>query len=157
MTAKFQLLGLARDPFEHLFDLTDDELGKHGAVRRVATESLGFPCRISLEDAKVGEELLLLPYVHQPVSSPYRASGPIFIRRNAEQCRLPAGEIPNCVSRRLMSVRAYDAGDMMIEATVCEGTLVGRELERLFNDSRVAYVHLHNAKQACFSCAVTRA
>ena len=157
MTAKFQLVGLARGQFGHLFVMSDEELQQHGAVRRIATESPGFPCRISLEDAEVGEGLLLLPYVHQPASSPYRASDPIFIRRDAEQCRLPAGEIPNCVSRRLMSVRAYDAGDMMIEATVCEGTLVGRELERLFNDSRVAYVHLHNAKQACFSCAVTRA
>ena len=77
MTAAFQLVGLARDPFEHLFDVTDDELRKM-APYAVATESPGFPCRISLEDAKVGEELLLLPYVHQPASSPYRASGPIF-------------------------------------------------------------------------------
>ena len=33
MTAAFQLAGLARDPFEHLFDVTDDELRKNGAVR----------------------------------------------------------------------------------------------------------------------------
>ncbi|MGB4858748.1 MAG: DUF1203 domain-containing protein [Dokdonella sp.] len=156
MTATFQLVGLAPESFESLFDLNDDELRKHGAVRRIAKESPGFPCRISLEDAEVGEELLLLSYMHQPASSPYRATGPIFIRSNVEQRHLPAGEIPNYVSGRLMSVRAYDAEDMMIEATVCEGTLVAGELERLFDDTEVAYVHLHNAKQGCFSCAVTR-
>lgn len=157
MTAKFQLVGLAREPFAHLFELTDDELRKHHVVRQVATKDSGFPCRISLEDAEVGEELLLLPYEHQATTSPYRASGPIFIRRNAEQRRPPEGEVPNYVSRRLMSVRAYDAADMMIDAAVCEGTLVAIELERLFNNSNVAYVHLHNAKQGCFLCAATRA
>ena len=156
MTAKFQLVGLAREPFGHLFDLSDEELRQHGAVRTIATESPGFPCRVSLEDAEVGDELLLLSYVHQPASSPYRASGAIFIRRHAEQRHLPPGEIPEYVSRRLMSVRAYDAEDMMIEATVCEGTLVAGELERFFDDADVAYIHLHNAKQGCYSCAVKR-
>ena len=156
MTANFQLLGLAREPFEHLFDLSDAELANQGIVRRFATVNPGFPCRISLADAEVGEEVLLLPYEHQAVASPYRASGAIFIRRDAEQCQLQAGEIPSYVARRLMSVRAYDADDMMIEAAVCEGTLVAEELERLFDDAGVAYVHLHNAKQGCFSCAVKR-
>ncbi len=157
MTAKFQLVGLAREPFEYLFELSDDELRKHGAVRCITTENPGFPCRVSLEDAEVGEELLLLPYMHQPAASPYRASGPIFIRRNARQSRVPAGEIPSYVSRRLMSVRAYDSEDIMVEASVCEGTLAAGELERLFGDGAVAYVHLHNAKQGCFSCAVVKA
>ena len=107
MTAKFQLVGLARGPFEHLLGLSDDELRHHGAVRRIATEKPGFPCRISLEDAEIGEELLLLAYMHQPASSPYRASGPIFIRRNAEQGSVPAGEIPDYVSRaRRKSLKA---------------------------------------------------
>ncbi len=156
MIGKFQLVGLAREQFEHLFDLSDDELRKHGAVRCIVTENPGFPCRISLEDAEVGEELLLLPYEHQPTASPYRASGPILIRRNAEQSRVQAGEVSPYVSRRLMSARAYDAEDMMIAATVCEGTLVAGELERLFDVTEVEYVHLHNAKPGCFSCAVTR-
>ena len=156
MTSNFQIVGLAREPFEHLFDLSDDELATQQIVRRTATVNPGFPCRISLADAKVGEEVLLLPYEHQAVASPYRASGAIFIRRDAEQCQLQAGEIPSYVARRLTSVRAYDADDMMIAATVCEGALVAGELERLFDDSNVAYIHLHNAKQGCFSCAVKR-
>ena len=31
------------------------------------------------------------------------------------------------------------------------------EIERLFANDRVAYLHLHNAKQGCFSCLVNRA
>ena len=153
----FQLVGLDPAPFAPLFELPDAELAKLGAVRRVATASPGFPCRVSLQDAAVGDELLLLPYVHQPAASPYRASGPIFVRRGARPRLLAAGVVPPYVATRLMSVRAYDATHMIVDASVCEGTAVGPEIERLFGDERVAYLHLHNAKRGCFSCEAVRA
>jgi hypothetical protein len=112
---------------------------------------------VSLEDAKVGEELLLLPYEHHATPSPYRGIGPIFVRRGAQQRRLPVGEIPSYVSRRLISVRAYDALGMMVDAQVWEGCSVRDVIERFFADSEVAYLQLHNAKQGCFSCQVDRA
>ena len=153
----FRLLGIDHEQFEPLFQLTDRQLKERGMVRRIANESPGFPCRISLVDADVGDEMLLLPYRHQPAASPYRASGPIFIRRGARQATLAADEVPSCVARRLMSVRAYDAEHMMVAAEVCEGSLVAPEIRRLFANDSVAYLHLHNAKQGCFSCLVNRA
>lgn len=151
----FQMIGLDHAEFEPLFALSDQELAQRGAERRRATQRPGFPCRVSLEDASEGEELLLLPYLHQAADSPYRASGPIFVRRGARQ-RTLVSEVPGYVSTRLMSVRAYDARHMIIDATVCEGTLVGAEIERLFSNDLVAYIHLHNAKRGCFSCRVER-
>ena len=153
----FQIVGLSHEPFERLFDLTDEQLRAFGAVRRVATESPGFACRVSLEDAVVGEELLLLPYEHLRAASPYRSTGPIFVRRGARQRHLPAGHVPPYVTRRLISVRAYDAQGMMIDAAVCEGGLVAAEIERCFSSGVVAYLQLHNAKQGCFSCQVNPA
>ena len=153
----FQLVGIDPAPFAALFDLPDEQLRARGAVRRIATESPGFPCRVSLEDAKVGEELLLLPYEHHAAPSPYRSSGPIFIRRGARQPRLPVGELPSYVTRRLISVRAYDALGLMVDASVCEGDKVRHEIGRFFGDGQVAYIQLHNAKQGCFSCQVDRA
>jgi hypothetical protein len=152
----FQLVGLDPAQFEPLFDLSDHELSKRGAVRRFVTSTPGFPCRVSLEDAGLGEELLLLPYVHQPASSPYHASGPIYVRRGARQRTLRAGEVPDYVASRLMSVRAYDAAHMIVDASVCEGQVVGAEIERMFGSEPVAYIHLHNAKRGCFSCRVNR-
>lgn len=152
----WQLAGLAPEPFERLFQLPDAQLAALGAVRRIADADVGFPCRISLEDAAVGAELLLLPFEHHPADSPYRASGPIFVRRGARQQRLAPREVPPYVTRRLMSVRAYDAAGMMVDAAVCEGAAVADELDRLFADPAIGYVHLHNARRGCFSCAVTR-
>jgi hypothetical protein len=111
---------------------------------------------VSLEDAPVGAELLLLPYEHHPARSPYRASGPIFVRRDAKPSDLPPGEVPPYVTRRLMSLRAYDASAMMIDAAVCDGAEVAAVLDRLFAEGAVDYVHLHNAKRGCFSCVASR-
>ena len=157
MTSRFQLIGLEQDQFDHLFSLSDDELTQQGAVRCRATESPGYPCRISLEDAAIGEELLLLPYLHQPAASPYRSSGPIYVRRGAKKGNIRAGEVPSYVSSRLISVRAYDSAHMIVAASVCEGLEAAREIEKFFSDEQVDYIHLHNAKRGCFSCAVVRA
>ena len=153
----FRLVGLAADSFAPLFALDAAGLAALGARRVVADESPGFPCRVSLVDAEVGEELLLLPFEHLGArSSPYRASGPIFVRAGARRALLEPGEIPPYVTRRLMSVRAYDGGDMMVDAAVCEGADVRTALERMLADPVVAFVHLHNAKRGCFSCRVER-
>ena len=153
----FRLVGLTPHFFDALFDLPDEELARIGAERRVVDEHPGFPCRISLEDAPQGAEMLLLPFEHQPENSPYRASGPIFVRRGAKQRVLEAGELTPYVTSRLMSLRAYDAAHMIVDAAVCEGSAVRGEIERMLGDAQVAYLHLHNAKRGCFSCAVERA
>jgi hypothetical protein len=153
----FRFSGLDAAAFRPLFDLTEARLRALGAVRRTATERFGFPCRVSLEDAAVGEELLLLPYEHQPAASPYRASGPIFVRRDARRAMLDAGEVPACVSGRLISVRGYDADHCIVDADVCAGEAIEAGIARQFSDARVAYLHLHNAKRGCFSCRVDRA
>jgi hypothetical protein len=127
---------------------------------RVVFEALateGYPCRVSLEDASIGEELILLPFQHQPADSPYRATGPIFVRRGAQQSQPSVGELPSYITSRLMSVRAYDAAHMMVAASVCEGKATATEIEGHFARDDVAYIHLHNAKQGCFSALVVRA
>jgi len=153
----FQLLGLAPAPFAALFRLSSRQLAEQGMQKVIAHSKPGYPCRIRLEDAEVGEELLLLPYQHQPADSPYRASGPIFVSRVGQQHVLPVGEIPDYVRLRLMSVRAYDQAHMMLTANVCAGEDVAMEIESMFADPAVSYIHLHNAKRGCFSCLVQRA
>jgi hypothetical protein len=152
----WRLSGLDPAPFESLFDLSDGALHRLGAVRRTADAVPGFPCRIGLEDAPVGAELLLLPYEHHPARSPYRASGPIFVRRGAARRELDRGEVPATVTRRLISLCAYDTGAMMVDATVCDGPDVAAALDGFFANGAVDYVHLHFAKRGCFSCVASR-
>ena len=152
----FRLVGLAAENFEPFFAMGDAELAALGARRVVADAPTGFPCRVSLVDADPGDELLLLPHEHLSTGSPYRASGPVYVRRGAARAVLAPGVIPPYVTRRVMSVRAYDAADMMVDADVCEGAQVREVLERFVADEAVAFIHLHNAKRGCFSCRVER-
>jgi hypothetical protein len=152
----FQLLALPFEPFAALFSMSDAELAERDVKRVIAGENPGYPCRVSLVDAEVGEELLLLSFTHQPARSPYRGSGPIFVRKSARRGTPAAGEIPDYVRLRLMSVRAYDASHQMIDAAVCPGENVAQMILKMFENLDAAYIHLHNAKRGCFSCRVER-
>ncbi len=150
----FQIVGLSPAPFEPLFALSPGELAARGIRRVRAGAKPGFPCRISLVDADPGDELLLLPFEHQAENSPYRASGPIYVKVGGRQRTLAVGEVPESVRLRQISLRAYDRDHMIVAAEVCAGESVAAEIERLLVDPLVRYVHLHNAKRGCFSCLV---
>jgi hypothetical protein len=150
----YTLHGLEPALFEPLFELDDETLAARGMRWMSADEPVGFPCRISLEDATVGERVLLLPFVHQDSHSAYRASGPIFIRRGVREARRVVGELPPYLTRRLLSVRAYDAMDDMVDADVIEGAAAAPLIERYFARDEVAYLHLHFARRGCYACRV---
>lgn len=117
----------------------------------------GFPCRVSLKDAEIGERVVLLAFIYHDVDSPYHASGPIFVRENAREANIDPGEIPSLITSRVMSVRAYDRDGMMIDSAVVSGSEIKTHIENLFADSNIEYLHLHNAGAGCYSCKVERA
>ncbi|MCW5724938.1 MAG: DUF1203 domain-containing protein [Maricaulaceae bacterium] len=150
----FRLTGLAPDRFRPLFSLSDAALRDAGAVRLVAGP--GFPCRISLRDAPVGEPVLLLTHEHLPGPSAYRASGPIFVSK-AETAGRFENAIPPQMRARLYSVRAYDETGWMLDAEVTEGVALEPLFERFFAMPQTAFLHLHHARRGCFACRVERA
>ena len=153
----FRISGLPIERFGHLLALDDDDaLARAGAVRLTVDAEHAFPCRVTLQDAVPGEQVLLLNFEHQPADSPYRASGPIFVRRAAMRTHLAVDEVPDQQRRRLLSVRAYDARDWIVAAEVTPGTELESLIERLFADPRVTYLHLHNARPGCYAARVDR-
>lgn len=153
----FQLIPLSIERFGSLLTQSDEELRTIGARRMVVDKKPGYPCRVSLVDAEPGEEILLVPFTHHDVVSPYRASGPIFVRVDAQTIKLDVGEIPAMLRFRLLSIRAYDAADMMVSAEVLQGSELEEHIWRLFGDKRVEYLHIHNARPGCYNCRVERA
>lgn len=153
----FQLCGLDPEPFAPLFALSDDALHARGARRIRADSPTAYPCRVSLEDAAAGDELLLLPYTHVEGPSPYQAAGPIFVRRGARRCVLPPGALPPYITRRLISIRSYDAAGTMLDADVCSGEMAASWIDSFFAQEAVDVIHLHNARGGCFACRVQRA
>jgi hypothetical protein len=155
-TTTFRIVPLARERFTELFALDDRTLANRGILRRTVPAEGGVPCRVSLEDARPGESVLLLPFVHHDVTTPYRASGPIYVREDARTAELEPGEVPEMLRRRLLSLRAYDARGMLVHSEVVQGADLELALGKAFEDAVVAYVHLHNARPGCFNCAVER-
>ena len=153
----FRIVALAPAPFAPLFPLSDAELATRNIVRSVCTETPGSPCRVSLADADPGETLLLLPYEHLAVASPYRSAHAIFVRAGAVRAEPAPGEVPEVIVRRLISARAFDAAGMMRDADVLPGTEVAALLDVWLADSTVAHVDLHNAKPGCFAARAVRA
>ena len=152
----FKLAALADAYFTPLFLLGEEALQKLGAVKMTVDEYPGFPCRVSLEDAQIGEEVILLPYQHHRTNSPYQASGPIYARRGVETKQLDLNEIPKMLLHRLLSLRAYDENGMMVNASVVEGSVLKEALHKCLENLKVEYIHIHNAKQGCYNCLVVR-
>lgn len=156
MDRQFRFVALPSERFESLFSRTDSELAAAGIRRMVVETKPGSPCRVSLADAEVGETVLLLPVTHHDVASPYRASGPVFIRRGVKTATPEVGEIPLMLRHRLLSVRGYDDQAMMLGAKVVIGTDLETAIEELFSDKRIDYLHIHNAGPGCYNCSVER-
>ena len=152
----FRIEALEPTQFSPLFSMSDEDLLRRRAKRVTVRSNPGTPCRVSLQDAKVGEEVILMHYEHQPADSPFNSSHAIFVRKDAEQCILEANEIPNLFRHRLMSVRAFSRDHLMFDADAVEGTELETVLNRFFTDSEVDYIHLHYAKPGCYAARVSR-
>jgi len=152
----FQISALSVDQFAHLFDLDDEALAKQGVERMVVDSNPGYPCRVSLQDAAVGESVLLMNFEHQPMPTPYRSSPAIFVREKADQAVPTAGEVPTMFRHRLLSVRAFDSTGRIVDADVIDGEHLESLIDRMFANDAADYLHIHNARLGCYAALVER-
>ena len=109
-----------------------------------------------MRDAEPGETVLLLNHVCQPADTPYRASHAIFVREGAAAAYDRVDVVPAVMRARLLSLRAFDADGMMLDADVVEGAAVELLIARLFANADVSYIHAHYAKRGCYSGRIDR-
>lgn len=152
----FRVLGLSPALFRDYFSMSDDELRRVDA-RRVIADSPLLPCRVSMEHAQPGDELLLVNYEHLPEHTPYRSRHAIYVNRRATEAFDAVDVVPATISTRLVSVRAFDADHMIVDADVVDGAEAAALFERLLANPAASYLHVHNAKRGCYSARVERA
>lgn len=150
----FRITGLPAEPFAPLFDLPEDELRQRGGVRQRAKGA--EPCRVSLTDAAPGEDVILVNYEHHPVESPYRGRYAVFVRQG-EQRFEAVDTVPDQLRRRMLAARAFDRDGMSVAVELVDGQALEPTVERLLEDDRTAYVHLHYAAAGCYAARVDRA
>jgi len=156
MANRFQVQALDYGQFSGYFNMSDDELAGMHAARMTVSETPGTPCRVSLRDAEVGEEVILISFNHLATGSPYHAQGPIFVRKDAEPASLSGNELPAMLRSRILSVRAYNAAGFMTKATVEPGSEIDGVVDSFLDDPETAFIHIHFAKPGCFACSVVR-
>ena len=153
----YQIEALPLEPFAPLFPLSDKALAAVGARRWTADAPGRAPCRVSLQDADAGERLVLVNHAHlTDPSSPYRASGPIFVRENAVRAAPEPDTVPQMLTRRPLSIRVYDGRNMMIQGEVIDGTDLDAALTRWFAEPAVDAVHIHFAPRGCYLARAVR-
>ena len=149
--------GLPLEPFRRLFGQSDAALAAQGVIRMTADAHPGFPCRVTLEDAAPGDTLLLMNFEHQPADTPYRSRHAIFVNEAARQTRRVVDAVPAVLGvRPWISLRAFDAAGMMLEAAVAPGAALEPEILRLLDNPDAAYLHAHNAGRGCYAARIDR-
>ena len=68
----YKIEGLDPAPYAHLFSAEGEVLTGELAQRVTATSDTGFPCRVSLADARTGDALILVHHVSNDVRRPFR-------------------------------------------------------------------------------------
>ncbi|HEV8406540.1 MAG TPA: DUF1203 domain-containing protein [Sphingomicrobium sp.] len=150
----YRIKGLDAAPYKPLFGLSDNALAKRGIVRMIVTQKPSFPCRISLVDRDIGEEVLLLNHVSHDVANPYRSAHAIFIA-NAEQGEF-VDEVPPVFQGRVLSLRGFDVDGMMADAALAQPGEAEAAIRRLFENPEIETIHAHNAARGCFSATIER-
>lgn len=153
----FRITGLSPEPFQHLFGLPDAALAARGVRRYTVDEEPGFPDRVELREVPIGETVLLLNHVSHDADTPYRASHAIFVREGVSERYDRVGEVPEVLRRRLLSLRAFDAEGMMVDADIVEGSAIEGLIERLFANPDTDRIHAHYAKRGCYAAVIRRA
>ncbi len=153
----YRITGLDPLLFAPLYGLSDEALGRHGAMRMSVTDRPGFPCRIRVDDAEVGESVLLLNHVSHDVANPYRARHAIFVTEGSLEPADVTDALPPALERRILSLRAFDAAGMMSDAVLAQPGEADTAIRRLFEAPETAYLHAHNAIRGCFAARVDRA
>jgi Protein of unknown function (DUF1203) len=152
----YRITGLSPEPFADLIGASAEALAARNAVRVTAAADVGFPCRISLEDAKAGETLILLNHTSHDVATPYRSSYAIYVR---EGQTLPANYVdatPPVFEGRPIALRAFDDQGMLRNAALALPGEADAKIRSLFEGREIAYIHAHNAAHGCFSAKVER-
>lgn len=153
----FQIHALPADNFASLFDLSEDELASRNAQRMTVKSQPGYPCRVSMKDADIGETVILVNHQHQPASSPYQSSHAVYVAQGAAEATPETGEVPDMIRSRLISLRMFNDADMIVYGDVLDGEDLAGVMERAFANEEVAYAHIHFAKRGCFAGKATRA
>jgi hypothetical protein len=156
ITMTYRIAGLNPHDFASLAGLDEAALALRGARRVIADADRGFPCRITLEDARKGEALILLQHVSHDVATPYRSAYAIYVREGAEAAAEYIDEPPPVFAGRPLALRGFGPDGMLRAATLAMPGAADEQVRAMLADAGIAYIDAHNAAHGCFAARIER-
>lgn len=152
----YRIQGLEPGEFSEFFAMSTEQLKDRRAMRVIAGETGKYPCRVSLEDAAPGEELVLLHHIHHAVETPYRSAFAIFVRKAADRAAVYVDRCPPVFAGRPLSLRSFDEGGCLVAARLAMPGEADAAIREALADPAVAYIDAHNAAHGCFAARIRR-
>jgi hypothetical protein len=151
----YRIGGLDPAQFAPLWAMNDEALARAGARRVTANADRGFPCRVTLEDVRRDERLLLVHHVHHDVAGPFRSAFAIFVREGAEPA-VYSDRTPPCFEGRTLSLRGFDRDGALADARLAPPGEADAAIRDLLSNPAIAYINAHNAAAGCFAARIER-
>jgi hypothetical protein len=136
-----------------------DDYG-HAVETSIAGETGYGPCRCCLKRFKAGEKRLLFSYAPVGGDNPYNEVGPVYIHEDCspynETHSFP-GEVKTGKLPIHLVLRCYNKNKRMILAHfVKDNNEVEKNIETLFDDPAIDFIHVRNATYQCFIAEVRK-
>lgn len=152
----FTVRGLDPDRFAALFTATPKELAAHRAEWVTVDSETGFPCRVSLENARPGEAVMLLNYAHLDKETPFHASHAIYVREGVSRAADHVDVLPPALAARNLGLRGFTGDGYLHDGELAFAGEADAGIARLLADPAVAYVDIHSAAYGCFLARAER-
>lgn len=152
-TSNFQIVPLRTEIAETARCAAANGAPDHAVI--TADSPAGFPCRHCLRWAHPGERVILFPYAAIPPGRPYSESGPIFVHE--ERCeRYSASREYPADFRKGRVFRAYNANHDMVDAEIASGNEPEAVIEKLLQNSEIAFVDARSVTRGCYTFRMER-
>lgn len=128
------------------------------APEHATSDGKGNPCRHCLRNIPEGAEMLIL--AHRPFDGlhPYAETGPIFLC--AAACERGGGtDLPAILQTSPdYLVKGYSAKDRIVYGTgaIVPGAHISTYATEIFDDPKVAYIHVRSARNNCYQARIDR-
>lgn len=152
----YRIRGLDPAQFSDRFAMDEGALAAALSQRLIAQPEGRYPCRVSLEDAAPGEEILLTSFTNHAVDTPYRNTFAIYVRRRAESAAEFVDRLPPVLRGRPIALRGYTRAGTLHRAALAVEDDVDVAVRDLLDDENIAYIDAHNAKHGCFAARIER-
>lgn len=131
------------DPYGHALHVQDDQ---------------SAPCRHCLRITSIGEPVLLLSY--NPFAAdynPYSEVGPIFVHAGACPTYSQTDTLPQDFRGRELILRAYNYEHCIEDSLIAAPGEAETAAWRLFQNEKIAYIHVRHTTYGCFDFKIERA